>query len=150
MSIHSIYDLDKISITESQNKLSIINPKEPRNALVYTRRTVDINLLKIIKTAIETYPALANKKINLLKNLLDSGKLDDAAIFDLKKLDYFCGSNQISTLFDLGFLPEKDQQKTNDLIKQYIPLLSGYMQDYKEIQIGNIIIQPETATNRKK
>jgi hypothetical protein len=141
MSIHTINDLDKISITESQNILKIINPKNEHNALVYTKSKLDIDLITLIKHLIEKNPNLNYEKIKNLGQLIDNEELDDAAKFDLKKLTYYCGRQEIKTLFDVGFTTITNSEKTIKIIKDYFKLLGSYRQDYNCIYIGNIVIQ---------
>lgn len=148
MSIHTITDLDKISITERQNILKIINPKTERNALVYTKSKFDIDVIALINQLIEKDPKLNHEKIKNLNQLIANEKLDDAAKFDLKKLTYYCGNQEIKTLFDIGFNTTENLEKTIKVTKDYFKLLGCYRQNYNRIDIGKIAIQKKNNKER--
>lgn len=145
MSIHTITDLDKISITEAQGKLVILRPAKPRFALVYTRATQNQDLSELIKNAVFKTKKIINAKvaaqsIRSLKQLLANETLDSQAQFDLKRLIDLCGSQSIKSLFDLGFDPKKEPLKAADAIHAYFGLLGPYAADYHKIEFGEIVL----------
>lgn len=151
MSIHEITDLDKISITESQNILTVLEPKNPRMSLVYTKRKPDKNLIDIITNRLLSIKTGQNNNkimlepISKLTTILEKDNLDESSKQDLRRLSYFCSSKPIKSLFDLGFNAQKNQAKAQQTIKEYLTLLRGYAQDYREIRIGSIIIKGEKS-----